>query len=27
MGCDIELSGDVFKIETDYQEVHIFWSH
>jgi len=27
MGRDIELSGDIFTIETGYQEVHIFWSH
>ena len=22
-----ELGGDIFTIETGYQEVHIFWSH
>ena len=27
MGRDLELGGDVFTIETGYQEVHIFWSH
>lgn len=27
MGRDMELSGDVFTIETGYQEVHIFWNH
>jgi len=27
MGRDMELSGDVFTIETVYQEVHVFWSH
>jgi antirestriction protein len=24
---DMELGGDIFTIETGYQEVHIFWSH
>jgi len=27
MGRDMELSGDVFSIETGFQEVHIFWNH
>jgi len=27
MGRDVELGGDIFTIETGYQEVHIFWSH
>jgi hypothetical protein len=27
MGRDMELGGDIFTIETGYQEVHIFWSH
>lgn len=27
MGRDLELSGDVYTIETGYQEVHVFWSH
>jgi len=27
MGRDMELSGDIFTVETGYQEVHIFWSH
>ena len=27
MGRDMELSGDVFTVETGYQEVHVFWSH
>lgn len=27
MGHDMELSGDVFTIETGYQEVYIFWNH
>jgi antirestriction protein len=26
MGRDIELNGDVFTIETGFEEVHIFWS-
>jgi len=26
MGRDMELSGDIFTIETGYQEVHIFWN-
>ncbi|MCB1935367.1 MAG: antirestriction protein ArdA [Nitrosomonas sp.] len=26
MGRDMELSGDVFTIETAFEEVHIFWS-
>lgn len=26
MGRDFELGGDVFTIETGYQEVHIFWN-
>ena len=26
MGRDMELSGDVYTIETGYQEVHVFWS-
>lgn len=26
MGRDMELSGDVFTIETGYQDVHVFWS-
>jgi antirestriction protein len=26
MAHDMELNGDVFAIETGYQEVHIFWS-
>ncbi len=24
---DMELNGDVFTIETGYEEVHIFWNH
>ncbi len=27
MGRDMELSGDVFTIETGYREVHVFWNH
>ena len=27
MGRDMELGGDVFTVETGYQEVHVFWSH
>lgn len=27
MGRDMELGGDVFTIETGYQEVHIFWNY
>ena len=27
MGRDMELSGDIYTIETAYDEVHIFWSH
>lgn len=26
MGRDIELSGDIFTIETGFDEVHIFWA-
>jgi len=27
MGRDMEMSGDVFTIETGHDEVHIFWNH
>ena len=27
MGRDMELSGDIYTIETAHDEVHIFWSH
>lgn len=27
MGRDMELNGDVYTIETSYQEVHVFLSH
>ena len=27
MGRDMEMNGDIFTIETGYQEVHIFWAH
>lgn len=27
MGRDMELSGDIFTIETAHDEVHIFWTH
>lgn len=27
MGRDIELNGDVYTIETSYEEIHIFWNH
>ncbi len=26
MGRDMELAGDVFTVETGFEEVHIFWS-
>ena len=26
MGRDMEMSGDIFSIETGYHEVHVFWS-
>lgn len=26
MGRDMEMSGDIFTIETGYQEVHVFWN-
>jgi len=26
MGRDMEMSGDIFIIETGYQEVHVFWN-
>jgi len=26
MGRDMELSGDIFTIETGFEEVHVFWS-
>lgn len=26
MGRDIELNGDVFTVETGFEEVHIFWA-
>lgn len=26
MGRDMELSGDIFTIQTAYNEVHVFWS-
>lgn len=27
MGRDMELSGDIYTMETAYDEVHVFWSH
>ncbi|MFL0809114.1 MAG: antirestriction protein ArdA [Agarilytica sp.] len=27
MGRDMEMSGDIFTIETAHDEVHIFWNH
>lgn len=27
MGRDMEMSGDIFTIETAHEEVHVFWSH
>ncbi len=27
MGRDMELSGDIYTIETGYEEVHVFWNH
>ena len=27
MARDMELNGDIFTIETGYEEVHIFWNH
>ena len=27
MGRDMEISGDVYTIETSFDEVHVFWSH
>lgn len=27
MGRDMELSGDIYTIETSFEEVHVFWSH
>jgi len=27
MGRDMELSGDIFTIETGFEQVHVFWSN
>lgn len=27
MGRDMEMSGDVFTIETGFDQVHVFWNH
>jgi len=27
MGRDMELSGDIFAIETGFEQVHVFWSN
>lgn len=27
MGRDMELSGDVYTIETGFEEIHVFWAH
>jgi len=27
MGRDMEMSGDIFTIETAYDEIHVFWAH
>jgi len=26
MGRNMEMSGDIFTIETGYEEIHIFWN-
>jgi len=27
MGRDMELNGDIYTIETGFEEVHVFWNH
>lgn len=27
IGRDMEMSGDIFTVETGFEEVHVFWSH
>lgn len=27
MGRDMELGGDVYTIETGFEEIHVFWAH
>lgn len=27
MGRDMDLSGDIFTVETAFDEVHVFWNH
>lgn len=27
MASDMEMSGDIFTIETGFEEVHVFWNH
>ena len=27
MGRDMEISGDIFTLETGFETVHVFWSH
>ncbi|MEE9355048.1 MAG: antirestriction protein ArdA [Methylococcaceae bacterium] len=27
MGRDMELGGDIYTIETSFEEIHVFWSH
>lgn len=27
MGRDMEMSGDIFTVETAHDEVHVFWNH
>lgn len=27
MGQDMELSGDIYTVETGFEEVHVFWAH
>jgi hypothetical protein len=27
MAYDMEVGGDIFTIETEFEEVHIFWNH
>ena len=27
MGADMEMSGDIFTIETAHDELHVFWNH
>ena len=27
IGCDMELNGDIYTIETSFEEVHVFWTH